>query len=124
MKKVLSKMYKLQDVNRQVTYKGEEILSVLKEIEFLLISLHKIGSHYSDKDVRSYEEETTKFIDNSLVCSRLAQIRTLLSSKFDLREGEDEMDDVERVCTDIPSWKVPGDFCEDIWVNDIAEGLE
>lgn len=100
----------LSDANKQVTYRGEDMLSVLQEIEYMLISLHKMGSYYCDKDRRCYEEETTRFIDNSLICDRLAKIRRCVCVGFDLQAGEDEMDDVERVCAGLPVWTQPGEY--------------
>lgn len=42
---------------------------------------------------------------------------------FDLSVGEDEMDDIERICEDIPYWRKPGDSCKEIWVDSITSGL-
>ncbi|HDV0651643.1 TPA: hypothetical protein RHI19_003947, partial [Acinetobacter baumannii] len=53
------------EANKKLVYSGDEVLSVLQEIEFILISLHKIGSYYAETLPNSYEEyakETTNFI--------------------------------------------------------------
>ncbi|HCW3764089.1 TPA: hypothetical protein OXK32_003694, partial [Acinetobacter baumannii] len=66
------------EANKKLVYSGDEVLSVLQEIEFILISLHKIGSYYAETLPNSYEEyakETTNFIDSNNVCDRLANIR-------------------------------------------------
>lgn len=63
-----------------------------------------------------YEKETTQFIDNAEVCGRLAKIRKTLSEEFDLEIGEDEMDDIERACEDIPYWRKPGDYTTEKWL--------
>lgn len=66
------------EANKKLVYSGDEVLSVLQEIEFILISLHKIGSYYAETLPNSYEEyakETTNFIDSNNVCDRLASIR-------------------------------------------------
>ena len=83
----------------------------------MLISLHRIGSYYADKDPKEYEKETTAFIDSSLVCDRLAAIRTYLSSAFDCSEGEDGMDDIERACEAVEVWRKPGDFTDEKWLK-------
>ncbi len=114
---MVSKKGKVSNKNKQVTYKGEDMLLVLQEMEYMLISLHKMGSYYRDKERRYYEEETTKFIDNNLICDRLAKMRAFLSSGFDLQEGEDEMDDIERVCVKIPYWTKPGEFYKEKWLK-------
>ncbi len=52
--------------NQTIFYSGDEMVEVLKEIEYILISLHKVGSHYAETLPDSYVEyadETTKFID-------------------------------------------------------------
>lgn len=95
------------EVNKTLTYSGDETVEVLKEIEYILISLHKMGSHYAETLPDSYVEyanETTKFIDDNNICERLSGIRKILSSKFDTSLGEDDMDDLERACEDIEYW--------------------
>ncbi len=117
MQNLLEEKNRLRDTNKQVTYRGEDMLLVLQEVEYILISLHKMGSYYCDKDRRCYEEETTNFIDNSLICDRLAKIRKCLCKGFDLRVGEDEMDDVERACSGISYWTKPGQYSEEQWIK-------
>ncbi|SCZ27301.1 hypothetical protein SAMN03159313_2183 [Pseudomonas sp. NFIX46] len=38
--------------NKTIEINGEDALEVLAEIEFILISLHKMGSYYCDKPVK------------------------------------------------------------------------
>jgi len=117
MQNSLNEISKVREMNNQITFNGDEMLLVLQEIEFMLISLHKIGSYYFDKDKSEYAKETTNFIDNSLICERLAKIRTYLSSQFDLSEGEDEMDAIERACEKINYWTKPGEFFKEKWLE-------
>ncbi|WP_217283110.1 hypothetical protein [Paenibacillus alginolyticus] len=66
--------------NKQLTYTGDEVIKVLKEIEIILVSLHKIGSYYGAKiqeygeeEYRhEYERKTTRFIDEWGVTHKLA----------------------------------------------------
>jgi len=103
--------------NEQITMSGTEIIEVLKEIELILISLHKMGSYYAvkhhegelDKDKGNYERETTRFIDEWKVTHRLAKIRGILSEKFDDSLGDDDIDDLERAMEGIKYWTAPGD---------------
>ncbi|WP_050676109.1 hypothetical protein [Acinetobacter baumannii] len=79
-------------VNKELLYTGDEVINILQGIEFILISLHKIGSYYAETLPNSYEEyekETTNFIDNNNVCDRLANIRKVLSCKFNNDLGVD-----------------------------------
>lgn len=112
---------KIHVENEIITYNGEDMLTAIKEINYILCSLHDMGSFYLSKERRDYETETTQFIDNSLICDRLAAIRTFLVSGFDLKEGEDDMDDVERTCQEIPYWTKPGDQCQEIWIKEVIE---
>jgi hypothetical protein len=111
---------KLREDNEKITYDGMQVALILKELDFILVSLHKIGSYYAE-DISTkreqYEKETTQFMDNSLVNPRLAKIRTILTQKFNLQEGEDELDDIERICEQIPYWHKPGDYCDEIWAE-------
>ncbi len=104
--------------NKKIQYDGEDIINILKEINYILISLHNMGSYYSDNndEKNEYEKETTAFIDNSLVCNRLAAIRAKLSEKFDSTLGEDDMDDLERACSDINYWHNSGDHSNVFWI--------
>lgn len=117
MQNFIRERNRLKDNNQQITYEGEVIATVFKEIDYILCSLHDIGSYYVDKEKEEYEKETTKFIDDSFVCNRLAAIRTILLEPFDLSLGKDEMDDVERICEDTPYWSKPGDSCKEIWTE-------
>ncbi|MBP1967096.1 hypothetical protein [Paenibacillus aceris] len=108
--------------NEQISISGSEVLEVLKEIEIILTSLHKMGSYYSIKyqdgelisDNAEYEKETTRFIDEWKVTYRLAKVRGMLSEKFDKTLGNDDMDDIERAMEMLKYWSKPGDAPDDI----------
>ena len=111
---------KLREDNEKITYDGMQVALILKELDFLVVSFDKIGSYYAEEirtNREQYEKETTQFMDNSLVNPRLAKIRTILTQKFNLQEGEDELDDIERICEQIPYWHKPGDYCDEIWAE-------
>jgi hypothetical protein len=106
--------------NKKITLSGEELIEALKEIELILISLHKMGSYYGEKFIESedkyraeYEIETTRFIDDWKVTRRLAKVRRILSEKFDDTLDEDDMDDLERAMDGIKYWVNPGDNPDD-----------
>lgn len=103
--------------NENITYSFKELEEVLTEVEIILQSLHRIGSFYDKKFINDekkyrseYEKETTRFVDDWLVCERLSKIRYILSKRFDNTLGEDEMDDLERVLENIKYWSTPGDM--------------
>ena len=90
----------------------KEAIDVLKQIEFILISLHKIGSAYAkpiadqltNDEYASYCKSTTEFIDNSDIMGKLSFIRSIISDKFNGELGNDDMDDIERAMQDIVYW--------------------
>lgn len=91
--------------NKTIEINGEDALEVIAEIEFILISLHKIGSYYCDMPVNDYQKATTDFIDNEKMTQRLAKVRKIISTKFDSTLEEDDMDDIERHMEGIQFWK-------------------
>ena len=91
--------------NKQIVLNGKDALEVLADIEFILISLHKMGSYYADKPVENYRKATTDFIDNEKVTQRLAKVRKIISKNFDSTLGDDDMDDIERHLEKIKFWK-------------------
>lgn len=106
----------MQKENEKITYTFNELTEILKEIEIILQSLHRMGSYYGEKLIHEeekyrgeYEKETTRFIDQWNVCERLAKIRCILSEKFDNTLGEDNMEDLERALESIKHWTTPGD---------------
>jgi len=103
--------------NETITLTGEDVLEVLKEVEYMLISLRDIGHYYylrpnsppTPETKVEYALETTRFIDDNEICSRLAKIRSILSRTFNDESGDDEMDDIERAVQNLKYWRQPGD---------------
>lgn len=93
------------DTNKRIIIPGESVLEALAEIEFILISLHKIGSYYNDKPIADYQRATTDFIDNEKITQKLANVRRILSERFDNTLGKDDTDDIERHLANIAFWK-------------------
>lgn len=52
------------------------------------------------------------------------KIRTILTVELDLEVVEDEMDDLEHICEDIPYWRNPGDYCTEEWLRSVIETLD
>jgi len=94
-------------------YEAEEIL---KELNLIIVSLHNMGSFYSENIERDYEVETTKFIDENKVTSRLSYIRRVLSEKYYPALTEEERDKYYDEMEELNYWEKPGDrindFCE------------
>lgn len=89
----------------------------IKDIEVMLQSYHRILSYYaigindnSEKfNEHEFEKEITDFTCRWDVPKRLAEIRRILSEKFDDTLGKDDMGDLERVMEGIKYWTKPGD---------------
>ncbi|AVR97316.1 hypothetical protein [Pseudoduganella armeniaca] len=84
----------------------DKLLSVLVDIEFILVSLHKMGSFYGERlpdEYIEYCKETTSFIDDNRVTQRLARMRTILSQDFDTI-GSDGLSDIERALEEVKYW--------------------
>lgn len=68
--------------NEKIILSGNDAIEMLKEIEIILQSLHHQGSYYGAKKMQNsqeYKHETTIFIDDWLVTSRLVKIRSILT---------------------------------------------
>lgn len=107
---------KLRPTNRRIEIAGEDAMRVLREIELVLTSLHKIGSFYAvadESEKQNYDRETTRFIDEWRVTARLAEARAVLSRCFDSTLGEDDMDDLEREMESVDYWAGPGSSPKD-----------
>ncbi|RUR67696.1 hypothetical protein EJP67_11590 [Variovorax guangxiensis] len=104
----------MMEKNKELRIDGGDLLNVLREIEYMLISLHKIGSYYAPDlpgKKSEYNAETTKFIDDGDVTGRLARVRSALSRVFDETRGEDDMTDIERALEGLQFWR-PGNNSE------------
>jgi hypothetical protein len=103
--------------NEVITFKGESVIDALCEVEYILISLGDIGRYYylhpdrpPTPDTKlAYALETTRFIDENLICDRLSKVRNILCEPFDEGLGDDNMDDIERVVEKLNFWRKPGD---------------
>ena len=101
---------KLRPKNTVLEIAGEDAIRVLREIELVLVSLHKIGAYYAvaeEDEKKSYERETARFVDDWKVTERLAAARSTLARYFDLTLGEDDMDDLERELESVDYWSGP-----------------
>lgn len=113
----------LDNPNNKVEYSKDNIIQILKELEFIICSLDRINRYYY-QERQLYEIELTSFIDDSEIGIRWVKIRTILTVELDLEVGEDEMDDLERICEDIPYWRKPDDYCTEEWLRPVIETLD
>ena len=108
----------INEKNESITFRKDEIKKMYLEIEYILISLHRMGSYYVDNGtLEDYYRETTMFIDNSEVCDRFAKIRALLDEHLDPCCSEKEIEQFEDSCENLPKWRKPGDFTREKWLQ-------
>lgn len=96
----------MTDKNEFIEIDRDKLLSVLVDIEYILISIHKIGSFYGEvlpEKYREYCEETTSFIDDNQITKKLARMRTILSKDF-ATIGENGLSDIERALEGMKYW--------------------
>lgn len=94
----------LLPANRRIVLPGEDALRILREIEFLLQSLHHIGRHYypdGDDDGADVQRRAQYCAETT----RLALMRRILSAPFDTTLGADDMGDIERAVAALPLWR-------------------
>lgn len=92
--------------NQTICFDGQELLDIFKEIDFILISLADMGINYElYKNHYAYEKDNTRFIDECQVTQKLANIREIITSKFDNTLGIDDMSDLERATESTEYWK-------------------
>lgn len=77
----------------------EEGLKIIVELDQIVVSLAKIKNHFAeDSDFQKHDKMLSDYIINEKVNQTLVQIKDLLSSKFSLNLGEDDIDLVEKTC--------------------------
>ncbi|WP_336664362.1 DUF4303 domain-containing protein [Elizabethkingia meningoseptica] len=88
--------------NNKIKLSEEEALKIIIDLDQIVVSLDKIKSHFAeDSDFQKHDKILSDYIINEKVNQTLAQIRGLLSSKFSLSVGED---DLERACSTNRYW--------------------
>ena len=94
--------------NKNIHLDGNEALEIIKKLDQYVVSLDKIKSYHADPRNEKTAEEENHVLANYIIERKLgpelAYIRGVLSSKFDLSLGEDDMDDVERYCDTNTYW--------------------
>lgn len=103
--------------NEMIELSGGDAILIIKEVEYVLVSLNKIAEYYycgeaaecQEQTAIDYAIETTRFIDQNQITRRLAKVRRIISEKFDNELGSDDMDDVERELELLKYWERPGD---------------
>ncbi|MCT3675191.1 DUF4303 domain-containing protein [Elizabethkingia anophelis] len=104
--------------NSKIKLSEEEALKIIVDLDQIVVSLDKIKSHFAeDSDFQKHDKTLSDYIINEKVNQTLAQIRGLISSKFSLSVGEDDMDDLERACSTNRYWTPENNEMDAVSVN-------
>ncbi|MCT4222703.1 DUF4303 domain-containing protein [Elizabethkingia anophelis] len=104
--------------NNKIKLSEEEALKIIVDLDQIVVSLDKIKSHFAeDNNFQKHDKTLSDYIINEQVNQTLAQIRGLLSSKFSLSVGEDDMDDLERACSTNRYWTPENNEMDAVSVN-------
>lgn len=104
--------------NNKIKLSEEEALKIIIDLDQIVVSLDKIKSHFAeDSDFQKHDKILSDYIINEKVNQTLAQIRGLLSSKFSLSVGEDDLDDLERACSTNRYWTPENNEMDAVSVN-------
>ncbi|MGU3375005.1 DUF4303 domain-containing protein [Chryseobacterium sp. M5A1_1a] len=91
--------------NNNIKLSEGEAIKIIVDLDQIVVSLDKIKSHFAEKnDIQKHDKALSDYIVNEKVNQTLAHVRALLSSKFQLKVGEDAMDDLERACSTNQYW--------------------
>jgi hypothetical protein len=102
--------------NGLVKFTGSELMDVLSELEYMLISLRNIGDYYymgsfqpDEKTPLAYALETTRFLDESNIDQRLDKIKHILLQPMIREPGTNNARKLKRNLKRIDCWQKPGD---------------
>lgn len=84
----------------------ERLVSVLRNLEMIVVSLDRIGSAAADLGPEEYRRASSDFLDDWDVARRLASARRILSEPFSDEVGPDDMDELERELQHVEHWTV------------------
>ena len=88
------------DDDQYVAIRRSELLTVIRHLETLVVSMARIGTCGKDEQ----DEIFLRFCDDWNLCRRLAECRSILSSYFPRELGPDDMDELERELQNNPYW--------------------
>jgi hypothetical protein len=78
----------MRSENEEIFLSKKDVGAILRELEFILVSLGRLNRHYEREliadlaECEGYCAAVTKFVDAERVTDRLAKMRMIISSKF------------------------------------------
>lgn len=92
--------------SQEIALSVSDLREVLKDIEVMLQSLHRVGSFYSD-DLQECDRETIRIIDGFGYTKRLARVRYLLTMAAHRGLSAEEVERLEETLGRVRHWRPP-----------------
>ena len=98
----------MQEEHSTIKLTKNETIEMIMALDKIVVSLDKIKAHfiYTDTSSENHDRALSNYIIDENVNHTLSQIRGILSAKFDLTVGDDDMDELERACENNNYWKL------------------
>ncbi len=92
-----------------VSYDRSTIVGVFRDLEELVVSLDRIGSHVALEGLSPIEDARVlrEFVDQWQLFRKLSHARSVLGDAFSRDPGPDGMDELERECETCRFWSAP-----------------
>ena len=92
----------------RLDYDRDAVLSVLRDLDQVVVSLDRIGSVTADQSEAERDAALAAFVREWEVFRKLAQARQILSEPFSGELGPDSADELERELADVIYWSGTG----------------
>ena len=98
-------------MTEEIKFKKDDIVSVLKHMNELVVSLDRITSAWHDVPREIWKEIVVEYFLQSEGLKALSTCREILSEPFSRELGPDDMDELERALEGTKFWTYR-DFCK------------
>lgn len=102
--------------DKEISLSSDKIKKAILELSYIIVSIDKIGSWYTDGDLDQCAREVLRYIDKSDVLDRLALLRALLDIAYDKVDNLD--DPLYEEAENQMCWEKPGDYSTEKWLKD------
>ncbi len=91
-------------MSKQISFSEDEIISVLKHIDGIVVSLDRLTSAHIDLSPELWQTAVFEYFMSSEALKKLPECREILSRPFSSEIGPDDMDDLERALQESEYW--------------------
>lgn len=105
-----------------IILKFEEAVEIITELDFIVVSLDKMGSYYGARnDFASCDIEFIQFFSKSKVKKRLLNMIDTLEKHMKCELSKEVNKIIIEMCERIPYWNEPGNYYKTLWISDDFE---